>query len=175
MSLTQSRGLTDAGRWTAVATTLAEHLDALEHAKEHEATVPPPPSGAIEAARRFFGFVLSGIALDQKRGGVGSVPSPARPSQAMAAGISNLSIAVKVIRSEKPNASTDDLQQVEREIKSLLDALEHLQVGKEPLSTEERKSLAMFLRELQRQGEIERDAKVAAQERPPRAYRSLAL
>ena len=174
MSLTQSRGLTDAGRWTAVATTLAEHLDALEKAKEQGATVPPPHSGAIEAARRFFGFVLTGIAVDQKRGSVAPVP-PARPSQAMAAGISNLSIAVKVMRSEKPNASTDDLEQVEREIKSLLVTLNHLQAGKEPLSIAERKSLAMFLRELQRQGEIERDAKVAAQERPPRAYHGLAL
>jgi hypothetical protein len=175
MSLTQSRGLTDAGRWTAVATTLVEHLDALENADRHGATVPPLHSGAIEAARRFFAFVLSGIALDQKRGSVGSVPSPARPSQAMAAGISNLSIAVKVMRSEKPNASTDNLDQVEREIKSLLVALNHLQEGKEPLSIAERKSLAMFLRELQRQGEIERDAKVAAQERPPRAYHGLTL
>ncbi len=173
MSLTQSRGLTDAGRWTAVATTLAEHLDALEKAKEQGATVPPPHSGAIEAARRFFGFVLPGIAVDQKRGSVAPVP-PARPSQAMAAGISNLSIAVKVMRSEKPNASTDDLEQVEREIKSLLGTLEHLQAGK-PLSMTERKELALFLRELQRQGEIERDAKVAAQERPPRAYSSPAL
>ena len=170
MSHTQSRGLTDAGRWTAVATTLAEHLNALEHAKEQGATVPPPPSGAIEAARRFFGFVLKGIELDQKRSGISSgVP---RPSQAMAAGISNLSIAVKVIRSEKPNASADDLEQVEREIKSLLDTLEHLRAGNESIPIGECRSLATFLRELQRQGEIERDATVASQERP-RAYRSL--
>lgn len=174
MSLTHSRGLTDAGRWTAVATTLVEHLDALENAKEHGATVPPPHSGAIEAARRFFHFVLNGIEVDQKRGSVGSIPLPARPSQAMAAGISNLSIAVKVMRSEKPNASTYDLEQVGREIKSLLGALDHLQARK-PLSTSEREELTMFLRELRRQGEIEQDAKVAAQERPPRAYRSLAL
>src|ERR1017187_5116705 len=64
MSLTQSRGLTDAGRWTAVATPLVEHLDALENAEGHGAPVPPLHSGAIEAARRFFDFVLSGIALD---------------------------------------------------------------------------------------------------------------
>ena len=176
MSLTQSRGLTDAGRWTAVATTLVEHLDALENATGQGTTVPPPHSGAIEAARRFFGFVLDGIRVDQKRGSVGSMPLPARPSQAMAAGISNLSIAVKVMRSEKPSVPTDDLGQVEREIKALLDSLEHLQAGK-PLSMVKLKELATFLRELQRQGEIGRDAKVNAQEQPPprASYRSPAL
>src|SRR5450755_273067 len=123
MSLTQSRGLTDAGRWTAVATALVDHLDSLENAQQRGATVPPPPAGAIEAARRFFDFVLNGIALDQKRSGVSSSASGPRPSQATAAGISNLSIAVKVIRSEKHNASADDLEQVGREIRFLLNSL----------------------------------------------------
>ena len=172
MSLTQSRGLTDAGRWTAVATTLADHLDALEEANGR--IVPPPPTGAIEAALRFFNFVLTGIALDQKRSGaasnIASIPSR---SQSAAAGISNLSIAVKVIRSEKPDTSGSDLEQVEQEIKTLRNSVEHLKARAESLPSTERRSLARFLRELQRQGEIERDAAVAAQERP-RAYRSLA-
>jgi hypothetical protein len=172
MSLTQSRGLTDAGRWTAVATTLADHLDALENL--NAASVPPPPTGAIEAALRFFNFVLTGIALDQKRVSVTSnIASTAHRSQTTAAGISNLSIAVKVIRSEKPGTAANDLDQVEREIKSLRNSLEHLKARNEPLPPTKRRSLARFLRELQRQGEIERDAAVAAQERP-RAYPSLA-
>jgi hypothetical protein len=174
MSLTQSRGLTDAGRWTAVATALVDHLDSLENAQQRGATVPPPPAGAIEAARRFFDFVLNGIALDQKRSGVSSSASGPRPSQATAAGISNLSIAVKVIRSEKHNASADDLEQVGREIRFLLNSLEHLQARTGPLPMTEVKPLAAFLRELRRQGEIERDAAVASQERP-RAYRGLVL
>jgi len=94
MSFTQSRGLTDAGRWTTIAITLSEHLDALEQAKEHSSAVPPPPIGAIEGARRFFDFVLAGIALDQNRTRASSVAVPYQ-SQATAAGISNLSIAVQ--------------------------------------------------------------------------------
>jgi hypothetical protein len=94
-----------------------------------------------------------------------------RPSQAAAAGISNLSIAVKVIRSEKSKSKTADLTIVERKIKSLLDSLDHLESHKVPLSATKRRSLALFLRELQRQGEIERDAAIALQE-GPRIYRS---
>jgi hypothetical protein len=168
MSLTHSRGLTAAGRWTAVAATLADHLDALESA--NGANVAPPPLGAIEAARRFFNFVLTGIDLDLKRSSVSNIASA--PGQTTAAGISNLSIAVKVIRSEKPNATPNDLEQVEREIRSLLNSLNQLDARNKPLPATERKALATFLRELQRQGEIERDAAVAAQERPI-AYRSL--
>ena len=167
-SLTQSRGLAAAGRWTAVATALADHLEALEGA--NGAKVPPPPLGAIEAARRFFNFVLTGIDLDLKRSSVSNLAST--PGQTTAAGISNLSIAVKVIRSERPNAAHNDLEQVEREIRSLLNSLNELDARNKPLPTRERRALAKFFRELQRQGEIERDAAVAAQERPI-AYHSL--
>lgn len=170
MSLTQSRGLADAGRWTAAATTLADHLEALGSAKEQSGSVPALPNGAIQAARRFFTFALNGIELDQNRGSMNLAATP-RPSQAAAAGISNLSIAVKVIRSEKAKSKTADLMIVERKIKSLLDSLDHLQSRKEPLSATKRRSLALFLRELQRQGEIERDAAIALQE-GPRIYRS---
>lgn len=165
MSLTQSRGLNDVGQWTAVATTLAEHIDALQRAGKRSDKVSPPPAGAIEAARRFFQFVLNGIALDQKRDS--SVPSVPHRAQASAAGISNLSIAVRVIRSEEPNAPSDDLALVQREIQSLLDTLEHLKTR----PANELKSLSKFLRELQRQGEIERDAAIAYQE-GPRTYRN---
>ena len=100
MSLTQSRGLTNAGRWTAVAATLADHLEALEAAKKRGSKMPPPPpNGAVEAAHRFFTFVLTGIEHDQKRGGPSATATP-HAYQATAAGISNLSIAVKVIQEE---------------------------------------------------------------------------
>lgn len=175
MSFTRSRGLTDAGRWTAVATTLAEHLEALKHAEELGSEFPPPPTGAIERARSFFGLVLDGIAFDKNRAQVGSIFSPTagrrRPSQAMAAGISNLSIAVKVIGSGKTSGSASDLSEVEHRIKSLLQTLDRLQQGTRPLPSTECQSLADFLRELQRQGEIERDATIATQERP-RSYSS---
>lgn len=167
MSFTQSRGLTDAGRWTTVATILAEHLDELESAKKHGATPPPPPGRAIEAARHFFSFVLSGIELDKRRGSGASAVAVSRPSHAMvAAGISNLSIAIKVIKSEKPNTSIEDLGQLEREIKSLRDTLERLRADQMSLPMTKFKSLAKFLRELQRQGEVEQDAAVAFQEQP---------
>lgn len=162
MSLTQSRGLAAAGRWTAVAATLVGHLEALENT--NGGNVPPPPLGAVEAARRFFTFVLTGIDLDLKRSSVSNLT--ATPGQTTAAGISNLSIAVKVLRSEKPNAAPNDLEQVEREIRSLLNSLEQLESPNKPLPATERNALAKFLRELQHQGEIERDAAVAAQERP---------
>lgn len=173
MSLTQSRGMTDAGRWTAVATTLAEHLEAYKNAREHGEPLPSPPVGAIERARRFFLLVLNGIDFDHKKTQPGTpsslTPGSRRPSQAMAAGISNLSIAVKVMRSTKVNASTDDLGEIERQIKSLLSTLERLEMSKEGVSVADCDSLANFVQELQRQGEIERDATVAAQERP-RSY-----
>jgi hypothetical protein len=173
MSLTQSRGLTNAGRWTAVAATLADHLEALEAVKQRGGEVPPPPpKGAIEAARRFFQFVLAGIDLDQRRSDPNAVTAP-RPYQATAAGISNLSIAVKVIKSENRNEPVADLTGVEREIKALLDSLVRMQSSASPPTEAELKSLAWFLRELQRQGEIEQDASIAFQE-GPKIYRNAA-
>src|SRR5688572_12268707 len=110
MSLTVSRGLSDAGRWTAVATTVVEHLEAVEQATKRHRQPPPAPVGAIDAALRFFRYVLDGIALDQRRpqtkGSGGTAPS--RPSPAMA-GISNLSVAVNVMRSARGPSSADDL------------------------------------------------------------------
>jgi hypothetical protein len=173
MSLTQSRGLTDAGRWTAVAATLADHLDALENARGRGGSVPPPPQGAIEAARRFFNFALAGIELDQERRGR-SVARLSRRTEAAAAGISNLSIAVKVIRPEKPATSPAELVEVEHRIKDLLNSLRYLRSRGRSLSPTQRKSLALFFRDLQRQGEMESDAALAFQE-GPRAYRTPVL
>lgn len=170
MSLTQSRGLTDAGRWTAVATALAEHLDSVERAIQHDAPPPAPPRGAIEAARRFFRFVLSGIALDKRRSTVteGSLLSTTPGSQAISAGISNLSIAVKVIGSNKP----DDLQVIEQTVKSYLGTVDRLEEKQMSATAQEREALSRFFRALQRQGEIERDATIASQE-GPRSYRAM--
>jgi len=175
MSLTVSRGLTDAGRWAAVATAVAEHLDALERAAKRHLAPPPPPVGAIAAALRFFHYVLEGIALDQKppnrKSASVSSSGKGAPRPAAMAGISNLSIAVSVMRSAQGPASTDDLGEIEQQITSLLRTLELLQENRlDLLGQRELSSLAKFLRELQRQGEIERDAIVASQERP-RAYR----
>lgn len=169
MSLTVSRGFTDAGRWTAVATTVAEHLDAMRQATKRRTEVPPPPKGAIEAARRFFRYVLEGIQLDQRLSnpvGDASLSESVRPSPSMA-GFSNLSIAVNVIHSAKGADSTNDLGALERQIKSLLSTLDRLQEEpSEPLPRRDVNSLITFLRELQRQGEIERDASIASHERP---------
>lgn len=183
MSLTVSRGLTDAGRWTAVATTLAEYLDALDRAAKHKLESPPPPRGAIAAATQFFRFVLEGIELDQKpsqrrrpasanprKNGTSHVShtgdnGASRPSPAMA-GISNLSIAVSVMRSPKGAAQAEDLEEIQTRINTLLRTVEHLEDRPPSLSQKNRRSLAKFLRELQRQGEIERDAAFASEERP---------
>jgi len=163
MSLTVSRGLTDAGRWTAVATTVAEHLEAMAKAAKRRMAVQLPPKGALEAARRFFQYVLEGIELDQgsPRAKVGGSSSPSM------AGFSNLSIAVNVMRSAKGTNPVEDLDALKRQISALLETLDRLQ--KEPfeaLSANDVQSLITFLRELQRQGEIERDATFAAQEHP---------
>jgi hypothetical protein len=173
MSFTVSRGLADAGRWAAVATAVVEHLEATERATKRHVASPAPPIGAIEAARRFFSYVLEGIALDQKstRGrrtpvqSAGSHPSPSM------AGFSNLSIAVNVMRTAHGAASAD-LGKLEAEIRSLLQTLDRLSTGRQIPSKRDRNSLARFLSELRRQGEIERDAAVASQERP-RTYPGL--
>lgn len=169
MSLTVSRGFTDAGRWTAVATTVAEHLDAVRKAARRQTEAPPPPKGAIEAARRFFRYVLEGIQLDQRPSppvGDASLSESTRPSPSMA-GFSNLSIAVNVMHSAKGANSVNDLGTLEKQIKSLLSTLDRLQEDPSgPLPKKEFNSLSTFLRELQRQGEIERDASVAVYERP---------
>lgn len=169
MSLTVSRGLTDAGRWAAVATTVAEHLDVVRQSAKRRVAAPPPPKGAIEAARRFFRYVLEGIALDQEslsRAMPGVSFSGTRPSPSMA-GFSNLSIAVNVMRSAKGTGSADDLGTLEKQITSLLQTLDRLQERTSEAPPENDLSLlSTFLRELQRQGEIERDATVATQEHP---------
>jgi hypothetical protein len=169
MSLTVSRGFTDAGRWTAVATTVAEHLDAMRQAKRRHKEAPPPPKGAIEAARRFFRYVLEGIHSDQRissRAGEVSLSEAGRPSPSMA-GFSNLSIAVNVMHSAKGTGATNDLGALENQITSLLNALDRLQEKpSEALPHNDFNLLSTFLRELQRQGEIERDASVASHERP---------
>ena len=169
MSLTVSRGFTDAGRWTAMATTVAEHLDAVRRAARRRAEAPSPPRGAIEAARRFFRYVLEGIQLDQRLSplvGDASLSESVRPSPSMA-GFSNLSIAVNVMHSARGADSTNDLGTLEKQIKSLLNTLDRLQEEpSEPLPKKDFSSLSTFLRELQRQGEIERDASIAFNERP---------
>jgi hypothetical protein len=177
MSLTVSRGLSDAGRWTAVATSVVEHLEALDRAAKSRREAPRPPVGAMDAARRFFRYVLEGIALDQKRahgrrsaGSASVATGSTRPSPAMA-GISNLSVAVNVMRSAQGPSSADDLAKFERQISAWLQTLERLQAEEVPaVPRKDRISLATFLRELQRQGEIERDAALASQERPRVAF-----
>jgi hypothetical protein len=168
MSLTVSRGLTDAGRWTAVATTVAEHLDAVKEAAKSRRAMPPPPKGAIEAARRFFRYVLDGIELDQaasSRPVTGASLSEARSIPSMA-GFSNLSIAVNVMRSAEAGYR-DDLGQLRERIAALLETLERLQERpRDIVPDSDLNLLKRFFCELQRQGEIERDATLASQELP---------
>jgi len=83
------------------------------------------------------------------------------------AGFSNLAIAVNVMRSAKGPDSANDLGTLEKQITSLLQTLDHLQAKpSEKLPENDLTLLSTFLRELQRQGEIERDAAVASHERP---------
>jgi hypothetical protein len=83
------------------------------------------------------------------------------------AGFSNLSIAVTVMSSPKVAGSADDLQMLEEQIASLLHTLDHLQQKpSESLPDKDLNMLSRFLRELQRQGEIDRDATFSSEERP---------
>ena len=60
MSLTVSRGLSDAGRWTAVATTVVEHLEAVEQATKRHRQPPPAPVGVHgQLIARAVSFLLT--------------------------------------------------------------------------------------------------------------------
>lgn len=134
MSLTVSRGLTDAGRWTTMATMVVEHLNDIEYAVRVHREPPPPPLGAYAAAKQFFTLVLNGIARDQhkSRGGraasVGSNDGTA--SAPTMAGISNLSIAVNVLSSaggkRRAHPNQEDLEQLQKQIVSLCKTLDEI-------------------------------------------------
>ena len=174
MSLTVSRGLTDAGRWTAVATAVAEYLDEFDAAVTKRTQLPSPPGGAIRAAERFFELGLRGIAVDEaprrRKGRNGHSPERDVPPPPTMAGISNLTIARRVMQSSRLHADVsgpDDSAEMRRQITSLLTTLKSLAGEPRPtVARRDRLRVAKFFHELRRHGEAERDAALAAQERP---------
>ena len=165
MSLTVSRGLTDARRWTGVAASVAEFIAA----SLKESTVPRPPSGALNAARQFFQYVIDGIAIDQKQ----SPPSEAFPPMA---GISNLSIAYEVLTSlPDPDEQPADLEKLQQTVENHLCTLDKIlaQVRSSEtaittldVDTDQMRQLLEFLTELMNQGLNEEEATIANEEHP---------
>jgi hypothetical protein len=166
MSLTASRGMMDAGRWTTVATTVAEHLGAVEDAIKSHHSLPPAPVGALDAAEQFFGYVL--LALDQSPNTPGATPQDiGRSSTPTMAGISSLSIAVTVMRRAQGDVSSVNLQKVREQVNAFtrtLKALKEHQADK--VRTVELSELMDFFNALGRAGRIERAATIAMHERP---------
>src|ERR1700722_14015071 len=86
MSQTESLGIADAARWTAVAASMSEYLGSWIG----ESHAPPPvPRGIFAGAHRFLDQALEGIALDRRQ--------RFKPEIPIMAGLSNLSIAMVVL------------------------------------------------------------------------------
>jgi hypothetical protein len=153
----------DAGRWTTVATAVAEHLGAVENAIESHHSLPPAPVGALAAAEQFFTYVL--LALDQPPAvQVGAHIGPS--SAPTMAGISSLSIAVTVMRKAQGDVSPN-LQKVREQVNAFtrtLKALKERQVDN--VQKSEVSELMEFFNQLGRAGRIDRAATIAMQERP---------
>jgi hypothetical protein len=154
----------DAGRWTTVATTVAEHIEAVEHAIDRHRSVPPAPPGALDAAEQFFEYVL--LALDQRPDISASASQQIGPSSAPTmAGISSLSIAVTVMRQAQGDVS--NLKKVRERVDAFtrtLRALKEHQTDK--VEKAELSELMEFFKQLGRAGRIDRAATIAMHERP---------
>jgi hypothetical protein len=83
------------------------------------------------------------------------------------AGISNLSIAVQVIRAAPGLKTSGSIGEIDGRIRAFRETLISIgqESGKVPPS-KDRRPLLKFFKELQRQAEIERDAAIGVQERP---------
>ncbi|MBX7134335.1 MAG: hypothetical protein K1X67_16805 [Fimbriimonadaceae bacterium] len=171
MSLTASRGMMDAGRWTTVATAVAEHLAEVEDAIEAQRALPSAPVGALDAAQQFFNYVLGALDQGSTQGAGGVTPARVSPSPTPTmAGISNLSIAVTVMRSAHGLASPANLQKVREQVDSFSSILSALQEHRsERLEKQELTKLHEFFKELGKAGRIDRAATIATHERPVRA------
>ena len=154
MSYTVSRGLVDASHWTGMASSVAGYLEKWLTADEEQS---PLPNGQFAAAERFFAYVLQGTALDRHE--------RLNPDTPTMAGISNLTIAVKVLAALPWNGHTTH-EQVEMTVQSYRECLAAIRAGdlKDSIDTPTVDKLKGFLRELQRQGNLARHAAFAAGE-----------
>ena len=166
MSLTVSRGMMDAGRWTTVATTVVEHLGAVEEALEGHDALPPVPVGALDAAEQFFKYVLLAIEQRPSVSGPASQRIGSSPTPTMA-GISNLSIAVTVMRNSQGSTSTPNLQNVGEKVRAFTRTLRAVRERQpDRVQRFELDELMKFFNELRRAGRIDRAATIAMHERP---------
>jgi hypothetical protein len=157
--------MTDAGRWTTVATTVAEHLNAVEDALEGHHPPPPAPVGALDAAEQFFTFVL--LALDRPNAPGAASQHIGRSSTPAMAGISSLSIAVTVMRKAQGDVSTPNLQRVREQVNAFSRTLKALKERQtDEVNRSDLSDLIDFFKELGRAGRIDRAATIAMHERP---------
>lgn len=169
MSLTASRGLMDAGRWTTVAMTVAEHIRAIQDARSEHNAPPSAPAGALNAAGQFLGYALAALDRSGTQGVQGSVSRAIATGAPTMAGISSLSIAVNVIRSAQGAASIENLDKVRQEIDALSKSLALLESPSlETIDSVELDRLREFFKELGRAGRVDRAAAIASNERPIR-------
>jgi len=161
MSLTVSRGFSDARRWTGVAASVAEFLDA----SLRQVKITRPPRGSLKAAKQFFRYVLEGIEMDRDGQAVKETPPMA--------GISSLSIACEVLSSlPEDHAQPADLDNVKKTIESHLHTIEEViskldtQENLSEVDAQRRQQLLSFLTELMRQGLAEEEAAIVDEEHP---------
>jgi len=168
MSMTASRGLMDAGRWTTVAVTVAEHVSAVQAARKAHQNLPSAPAGALNAAGQFLKNALKALDRTTMLESHGTVRDFTGGAPTMV-GISSLSIAVNVIRSAQGVESAGNVDAIRGHIDALsrsLDQLETPSAGS--IEPGELQRLGDFFRELGRTGRVYRAASLASNERPLR-------
>lgn len=153
MSYTVSRGLVDASHWAGMASAVSAYLEQWAKRDKKRSVLP---RGQFGAAKRFFNYVLQGTALENRQRKDSEAPTMA--------GISNLTIAVEVLAALPWKYATSD--EVETRVQSYIDCLNAIEepMHRNTIDAKTVESLCVFLRELQRQGNLARHAAMATTE-----------